>query len=272
MAGWLAELELKLARGARGSRIADLRHVGPLRIQRPFYPEGRERPHVYLLHPPGGVVSGDGLDIRIAVGADASVLVTAPGATKAYRSSGESVRQEIRLMVESGGCMEWLPHETIAYEGARLSSRLDVQLASSARFFGWEVLCLGRPVSGDHFSSGHLDLRQSIALDGRLLLSERVLWDEQSLPWRHSPAIQRGCSHSAIVMAWPGSVAMRERAHALAVSSGLAAGGGLVEGLFIHRVLAQGMPALRAHLLALWAELRPHVIGAAPCAPRIWAT
>jgi urease accessory protein len=263
---------MHIERLERGSRIARLCHSGPLRIQRPFHPEGRERPHVYLLHPPGGLVSADRLDIRIGVEEGAAVLVTAPGATKAYRSSGESASQSISLSVASGGCMEWLPHETIAFGGARLGMNLDVQLAVDARYFGWEVLALGRPASGDHFRTGRLDLRQTISLDGRPVLRERALWDEGTLEWRHSPAVQRGCSHSAVVVAWPGSAAVRECASALTVAHGLAAAGGLIDGLFVHRVLAQGLPDLRRHLIALWSALRPQVMGVAPCAPRIWAT
>lgn len=268
----MAELNLRIERVARGSRIAELRHRGPLRIQRPFHPEGRERPHVYLLHPPGGLVSADRLGIHIRVEQDAAVLLTAPGATKAYRSSGLAAHQEVCLEVAAGGSMEWLPHEVIAYDGAQLQSCHEVHLAEGARYFGWEILCLGRPASGDHFHAGRLDLRQSLLLQGRPLLRERIFLDESTLGWRASPAMQRGYSHQATVMVWPGSEIMREVAQTLVAQSGLAAAGGLIDGLFVHRVLASGLPALRGHLLALWSALRPGLLGVPACPPRIWAT
>jgi urease accessory protein len=270
--GWLAELDVALDRSARGVHISHLRHLGPLRIQRPFHPEGRERPHVYLLHPPGGLVSGDRLVINVRAGEGSAGLVTAPGATKAYRSSGLPARQNVVLDLAPGASLEWLPHEVIAFDGARLEATHEVRLEAGARYFGWEVLCLGRPASGDVFRDGHLDLRQQVYVDGRPVLMERALWNEQTLRWRNSPATLRGHTHVATVMAWPAEVGLIENARMPAPPPGLASSGGMVDGLYVHRVLASGLPELRRHLHALWAALRPLVLGIPACPPRIWAT
>ena len=60
-AGWLGRLSLELRKAEHGTQLARSSHEGPLRIQRVLKPEGPECPHIYLLHPPGGVVGGDRL-------------------------------------------------------------------------------------------------------------------------------------------------------------------------------------------------------------------
>ena len=78
--GWRAELSLGFtaepvvdgprdgAPAAPLTRLTTRAHRGPLVVQRPFYPEGPGVPHVYLLHPPGGIVGGDSLRVEVSVG------------------------------------------------------------------------------------------------------------------------------------------------------------------------------------------------------------
>jgi len=85
--GWQAHLSLGFSRRGNQTVLAERRQYGPLTVQRPFYPEGMPC-HLYLLHPPGGVVGGDELDVQIKVEPEAHALLTTPGATKFYRSAG----------------------------------------------------------------------------------------------------------------------------------------------------------------------------------------
>src|SRR5205085_6360717 len=88
--GWQAELRLRFNCDAPGplrpgrTRLVERQHRGPLVVQRPFYPEG-DPCHVYLVHPPGGVVGGDALRIDATVDPGAHALITTPAATKFYR-------------------------------------------------------------------------------------------------------------------------------------------------------------------------------------------
>ena len=84
--GWQAGLRLGFRAGPRRTLLADRQRYGPLAVQAAFYPEGVIC-HVYLLHPPGGVVGGDRLDMEVTLGKGASTLLTTPGATKFYRSA-----------------------------------------------------------------------------------------------------------------------------------------------------------------------------------------
>ena len=161
--GWDAKLSLRFASRGDRTEIVERRHHGPLRIQRPFYPEPSGTCHVYVLHPPGGVVGGDQLALDVSVDAGAHALLTTPAATKLYRSAGARAGVRQTLRVARGARLEWLPHETIAFSAAHAELMTRVELAAGARFLGWEMLCLGRPASDERFDRG--EVRQSIEIE-----------------------------------------------------------------------------------------------------------
>lgn len=169
--GWQASLDLHCAPLAGRTRLVEKRQRGPLTVQRAFHPEGAPC-HLYLVHPPGGVVGGDGLEIGVSVATDGHALLTTPGATKCYRTAGDVARIHQRLNVESGAVLEWLPQETIFFPGARVEQRTEIALHGDARFFGWELLSLGRPVIEESFKPGWLDSRLRVSRNGRYLLDE----------------------------------------------------------------------------------------------------
>src|SRR5712671_2379682 len=176
--GWGASLALTFARaGDDATMLATRRHVGPLAVQRPFYPEGRGVCHVYILHPPGGIVGGDRLRVDVGVGAGAHALLTTPAATKVYRSAGARAQQRQHLHIAAGATLEWLPQETILFDGAHVDLGTRVDLAAGGRFLGIETLCFGLPARAEGFARGRC--RQSLELwqDGRPLLCERGRFD-----------------------------------------------------------------------------------------------
>ena len=154
--GWTAALDLQFERAKNRSIVSRCRHNGPLRVQKPFYPEDGVC-HVYLLHPPGGVVGGDELSVSVRAGKGSAALITTPGATRVYRSAGPLSTIKYRLNVEAGASLEWLPQDSILYGGSRLSQEMEVRVASGSRFCGWDITSMGRPASGDHYSTGEFD-------------------------------------------------------------------------------------------------------------------
>lgn len=181
---WAASIELGFeARREslqRITRLARRRHYGPLRVQKPFYPEGRDGCcHVYLLHPPGGLVSGDALSITASLAEGAHALLTTPAAAKLYKADSHGVAwaQHTQLNVADGATLEWLPQETLAFDGSRGEQTTTIDLTGSARCIGWEVLALGRPVGDLPFVSGHLEQRFRLTRDGRPLWIERQPMD-----------------------------------------------------------------------------------------------
>src|SRR5690606_34200328 len=119
--GWHAELELWFEHNHGATRLIRRRHLGPLAVQQPFYPENDGSAHDYLLHPPGGVASEDVPDINCVLGRGAKAVLTTPGATKFYRSEQGRSTQTTRIDVGEAGICEYLPQETIVFDGARAS-------------------------------------------------------------------------------------------------------------------------------------------------------
>jgi urease accessory protein len=272
--GWRAELHLRCERraGAVGPRtvVARKHQLGPLTLQRAFHPEG-ETCHLYPLHPPGGVVGGDELDLQLDAGPAARVLATTPGAAKFYRSAGGFARQHQRLDVAADACLEWLPQPSILFPGARVSSRTEIELTECSGFIGWEVLSLGRPVIGERFLDGELDAELLVRREGTLLLADRLrIASTRDLD---RPSGLRGFAVTGTLVAARASTAERDVAlNGLDVPSGMLLGVTVVDDLLVARALADTTEPMQRVFCALWAGLRPGLLGRHATPPRIWAT
>jgi urease accessory protein len=150
---WHASLQLDYT--LEGTRtVARHGHNGPLRILQSLYPEGDAVCHNVLVHPPGGLVGGDTLDISATVGPGAHGLVTTPGATRFYRSTGELALQRTHLTLAEGARLEWLPLEALCYNACNAENHLTLNLAPGAECMGWDVTALGLPHAGQPFDTG----------------------------------------------------------------------------------------------------------------------
>ena len=155
---WHAELELGYARVGDSTRPIQRRHKGPLRVQKHLYAEGPEVCQHIIVHPPGGIASGDRLDISASVGRDAWAQITSPGAAKWYRAAAPAY-QQLEVRVAAGATLEWLPQETIIFSAAQAELSTAIDLEGDARLFYWDVVALGRPASGERFDLGHFQAR-----------------------------------------------------------------------------------------------------------------
>src|SRR5438128_10152355 len=138
-ASWKASLSLAFARQGERSVLVGRVHDGPLVVQKPLYPEGADVCHAIVVHPPGGIAGGDELALDVSVAQGSHALLTTPGAGKWYRSAGSRAQQSLSFELE--GTLEWLPRETIVFDGARASFECSIDLRNDARYIGWEVLC-----------------------------------------------------------------------------------------------------------------------------------
>src|SRR5262245_45979258 len=143
---WQAELRLGFTSEGGRTVLRERRSEGPLVVQKPLYPEGETICHAIVVHPPGGIAGGDRLSLHARCDKDAQALLTTPGAGKWYRSAGPWAEQQLAFDV--AGSVEWLPRETIVFDGALASFQTNVSLDGNASFIGWEIVCLGR---GDGF-------------------------------------------------------------------------------------------------------------------------
>ncbi len=161
---WHAQLALDYTFEA-GRTVARHQHTGPLRILQSLYPEGDSVCHNVLVHPPGGLVGGDTLDLQVTVGSGSHGLITTPGATRFYRSEGPEAAQSVHLRVAKCARLEWLPLENIAYSGCSAENRLTIALEPGGEALGWDVTALGLPLADLPFKTGYL--RQHLELPGK---------------------------------------------------------------------------------------------------------
>lgn len=279
---WLGHLTLDYRRDdtaeGKGRTIALDRHEGPLRVLQRLYPEGPGICHHVLVHPPGGIVGGDRLEIDAHLAPGSHALITTPSATRFYRSAGELASQHSRLRLDDGARLEWLPLETLVYDAALAENRLRIELAPGAEMMGWDIVALGLPAAGLPFTRGHYT--QHLELPGRWLergslrAGDRLLLD--------SPLGLAG--HMVMATLWfaagrPLATARREAlldaararcaGHALAATSGATAP---EDGVVVLRVLSHRVEPLFELLSRIWADWRGLAWQLTACPPRIWRT
>lgn len=284
--GWHASLDLAFARRAEATIPVLRSHRGPLRVQKGFTPEGPGLWHQVIVHPPGGIASGDRLDISVVAHEGARALITSPGAAKWYRANPEAAQpvahQSVRLSVADGASLEWLPLETIVFDGAVADWSTRIELAGSGTLVAADLVCLGRPASGLRFMSGEVRSRMEIRRDGRLVFVEQASIEGQS-PILTARAGLAGLPAFAtmVIAAAPDACAqMVEQVRRLQFESRSAPNDHLagdwaitaLPGLAVLRWRGGGAEAGWRVLRAAWAACRPIAIGREACAPRIWAT
>ncbi len=266
---WQARLHLDFKAAVHKTVLSGIRRAGPLSVQRAFYPEGNVC-HIYLLHPPGGVVGGDRLDININVQSQSHALLTTPGATKFYRSQGGTAVLKQHFTVADDAVFEWLPQENIFFPGARLNSELTLNLAARAKAAVWEIQCLGRPVINEVFSSGILDSHWKILRDGKPVFIERLQVDKDSLNVLSNLAgnpvtgtfLITGATRSLLESAREVSAA--DPCESLAMT--------LIDDLLVVRYLGGSTETARNCFTRIWQHTRESCMGKSAMLPRIWNT
>jgi urease accessory protein len=264
--GWEAQLQLGFSLRHGKTVLTERRHQGPLTVQRPFYADDGLC-HLYLLHPPGGMVAGDSVTIEATLAEGCEALLTTPAAGKCYRSEAQIAEQTVRLTVGNRASLEWLPQETIVYDGARLRSEMRIDLGAASRFIGWDMLVFGRPMSGEAFQDGEVQAGWRIFKSGRPFYTERVLLDVAAV--RANWGLQ-GCSSCGTLFASPATAKTLEVVRDL-IGEAPRRGVTLIDDVLICRAVDARADRLRAFLQAVWAALRPEVLQRAEVPPRIWA-
>lgn len=281
---WHANLALRFRQQSRGCRLVSSVHQGPLYVQKPFYPEGADVAHVYLLHPPGGLVSGDRLGINISLEHNARVLVTTPGAGRVYRArSDRSLQQQSQHFdLAAGAVMEWLPQEMIVFPGAHGRMDTTVNMSTGSTYLGWEICCLGLPASDLPFTHGELHQRLLICQEGTPLLLENLHLSESSFELTAAKVGMNACPVSGVFVAGQLTDAadaegtqllvdeLRQCLSALNISG--QANVTLMNEFIIGRYLGHSAEDARRAFIALWRKVRPLLTGRDACLPRIWAT
>tara|TARA_B100000446_G_C10552710_1_gene341316 strand:- start:15524 stop:16603 length:1080 start_codon:yes stop_codon:yes gene_type:complete len=303
---WLAKFGGEFVAVDGHTRMGRTEHFGPLRVQRPFYPEGLGCLHLYLLHPPGGLVGGDRLLIELVAKSQSHVLMTTPSAGKVYRNISDlSQGQQVTLTVASGAHLEYLPQENIIFDGADAELTTEVDISGDGVFVGWEITCLGRFESREMFRQGRLMQSLIIRREGRPLFSDRLCLtadegeDLSALPAgvQTMPRVDLQKSHagfqgfsvfgtfviSADVMSDTQEDNLTKQLLALQETvnnrSPKNTADGMTQlaltqkpGVFIARILGNKAETVRQTFEEVWRLTRAQVVGRKACPPRIWRT
>lgn len=279
---WQASLQLQCQLRGNQTRLTRARHKGPLYVQRPFYPEAPECAHIYLLHPPGGIVSGDHLQIECSLEAGSQALLTTPGAGRFYRAREDASLQvqESRLRVADGSVLEWFPLETIVFDKANARQNTQIELQGSARFAAWEICCFGLAASDEPFVSGRFEQIYRVELDGRPLVIDRVACDGGS-DWLQQRAAMASCGVNGFFVIGPlpadalnESLLERLRQDIFSPLAGMdeICSVTQLDRLLVGRYLGHSAERARRQFSAWWRTLRPLLNGREACPPRIWNT
>lgn len=275
---WHAKLQLHYTHDGSTTGALD-RHEGPLRVLQRLYPEGPGICHHVLVHPPGGIVGGDVLALEARLDSRCHALITTPGATRFYRSAGETSTQTVQATLADGARLEWLPMETIAYSACQAQNQLRFSLAPGAETIGWDLLALGLPAAGQPFERGRFV--QQLELPGAWIERGRI--DATDLHLLDSPLGWAGRRVLATMWFAAGLALQPARRDALldgaraAVAShaALSAHAGATsphDRVVVLRVLADRVEPAMQLLKDVWAAWRGTAWNLAAIAPRLWRT
>lgn len=255
------------------TRLAYLHQRAPLRA---LFPEctGMDLPVAVATSTSGGFAGGDRMDIALSVGAAAAAIGTAQAAEKFYRSAGPDTEMGIRLAAGAGGWLEWLPQESILFNGARLKRRVEIALAGDGAVMAGDILVFGRRARGERIEYGLIHDQWRVRIDGRLVWADALYGEGDDLvgALRHPAALDSAGASALLIHAGPGAAAQ------LALVRGLLAAGNApvrraatcVNGILLVRWLAADAIDIRPGFARVWTALRAAARDLSPTLPTFW--
>jgi urease accessory protein len=222
---------------------------------------------VYVLHPPGGIVGGDKLQVDVHAAVETEALITTPAAGKFYRCEHQLAHQTVSLKIDQGAVLEWLPQETIIYEGARLQSHVNLELATDSRFIGWEIVALGRPAANEGFERGEALLNWRIFRNAKPIYLETMRLDAEAFIARWG---LNGCSSCGTLFACCATIENLQTVREL-IGDQPRRGVTLINDLLICRAGDNTTEPVRIFFESVRAVLRSDIVQRKNYAPRIWA-
>lgn len=263
--------ELAFVRRGEATRLAHLFQRAPCRVLLPNSEAG-DPPHAVLLTTSGGLADGDRITLSLSLGPQAMATITTQAAEKIYRARDTvPATLRARLDIASSAYLEWLPQETILFEGARFDRRTTAEVASGGRLLVCEMVAFGRAASGERFTKGFLHDAWDIRRDGKLIWRDVLRLDGDIAQTMVASAGLAGANAMASAL-YVGDDAAGHVAAARAIvgdKDGLRGGVTLVNGVLLTRWLGEGR-MVRAALTDYLANLRAVVAGLPARLPRVW--
>jgi urease accessory protein len=267
--------EIGFAQRNGATRLVHLYERDPLRVLFPM-PEAGEPPQAAIVTTSGGLVAGDIIDIAVRVDDGAAAHVTASAAEKIYRSLGPTTEITQSLTIGDGAAIEFLPPETILFDGARLRRNTTVDLAATAAFLGGDIVIFGRRARGERFTRGLLHEVWEVRRGGSLVWGDALHLDGDIAVIIDDPACFDSAAGFAMLLLAPAArdaqhfIAGARAAQAATAAPGLSAGATVLGGLLVARWLANDVMLLRRAYADLACHLRAEAMGLPRHMPRIW--
>jgi urease accessory protein len=255
-----ARIEAKSCDGA--TRLARLYQDGCGKIRLPADAAARDLEAV-MINTSGGLTGGDRMAWGARAGPGAALTLTTQACEKVYRARDGQAEVEVTLGVGPGGGIDWLPQETILFDGAALARTLTADLAADARLLVVEAVVLGRTAMGETVRHGLLRDRWRIRRDGKLVFADDLRFEGPIAQVAAlAPTLAGAKAFASLLLVADDAarflVPLRD---AIGASGGASA----FEGKLFARIVAADGLALRRGLLPAIAALRD----GAPV-PRVW--
>ncbi len=276
---WFAKLDLEFQRRGGKTLLVKNYHSGPLSVQKPFYPEGPDHPHVYIIHPPGGVVSGDTLDLSILLKPDSQATITTPGAGRFYRARclKSLQKQIVDLKLLPNSKLEWFPLETIVFDGANAELETTISMSEGSIFIGWEICCLGMPASQQNFSDGSFLQRYIIKVDNVPTFVDVLDLRDGLREMLTGKAGMQSRSVTGFLLMGPTIEDFEDeldllRLHMAGNYPVASFSLSKVGEFLVGRYLGDSADAAKKMFTYCWKMMRPRILDRQSCLPRIWFT
>lgn len=284
---WLAHLNLEFSLTDFGTQLTKTQRLGPLSVQKAFYPEGKDCAHIYLLHPPAGIVSGDELRISITNKAGAHSLITTPGGNRFYRARedlniGDTKQTQITTInLESQAKCENFPLETIVYNGADGFNQVDIHMQENSAYLGWDITCLGLPSSQQPFDKGAYTQLNRVFCENKLIYHDRIKISAENQLLNQSAGLNQNSVFATFLAYAPEQLSnkeqrkllvedLREKVITAEAQSLLSITD--IDGLLVIRYLGSQAAQCKQLFIILWQVLRPIILDKTGLQPRIWHT
>ncbi|WP_158236015.1 urease accessory protein UreD [Hydrogenovibrio sp. SC-1] len=271
--GWQGFLSFSFVEVNGKSVIKDRKHFGPLVLQRPYYQE-KDRPSVLVLHPPGGVVGGDSLELNATFQPQSKGSIGTPAATKFYRSDGRLATQRQTVTLTENVEVEWLPQETLFFNQSRVNNSLKFILSkANNKLIAWDIVGLGRPASGEGFEQGELQQSLELWIEDKLIFVDRLKIAPQNNVLTSACALA-GNSLFATALFYQNELGEQKKllADLQAIDWPLPVGVTQMDSLVVMRVLASELDEIKQVLFDAWKIARPAILNVPVVKPRIWNT
>lgn len=284
---WQGVLKLDYRQTDRGTQLDRSFATAPLKIQRPFFPEGPHVCHSVLLHTAGGIVSGDRLQYDITLHPNAQAVITTAAASKIYKAKAKAqdsdpaaflqAQQHITIRIEPGACLEWLPQETIVFESAHFQQSLHIDLAPGAHWFGWDITRFGRSARGERFLAGDWRSLTEVWQNGQPLWLDRQWLPGSETTWNspHGLACQPVVASFAYLGTLPDPAlieTIRQRWHEMepVPTSKHEIGVTRLQKGLLCRYRGPSTIEARQRFLVVWDLVRREYCQRPLCLPRVW--